>query len=438
MADPTNRPDQPGGITMTVGDPPGDGSVLDEPIVDLPGADVSEAVPPRRRDPDETPLLDVVGLRTYFHTRNGTVQAVDGVDLSVCRGEVLGVVGESGCGKSVTSLSVLGLVPYPGEITEGTVTFDGQELTAMGQKQLAKLRGDRISMIFQQPTSALNPVFRAGKQIEEVYQLHRDYPEDERATRAVEMLRRVGIPDPARRAEAYPHELSGGMAQRVMIAMALACEPDLLIADEPTTALDVTIQAQILDLVRDLVAESDTAVIMITHDLGVIAEMADRVAVMYAGQVVEEADVITLFEDPRHPYTQGLIGSMPVLGDIRDDLDTIPGVVPTLVDPGVGCRFAARCRSRIEYGLEECTRVDPELLPVAGGSVDQVVRCFLHHDVDGNPRELSPLEPGTVDAPTSADAGARGGDDEAVGRGDAIGRGDAVGRDDPTRDGGLS
>ncbi len=402
-------------ITMTVGDPPVVDAIPEDPDIDLPGAEISAALPPRRRDPDETPLLDVVGLKTHFHTRNGTVQAVDGVDLSVCRGEVLGVVGESGCGKSVTSLSVLGLVPYPGEIVEGTVTYDGLDLTAMDQKELSGLRGDRISMIFQQPTSALNPVFRAGKQIEEVYQLHRDYPDDERTERAVEMLRRVGIPDPARRADAYPHELSGGMAQRVMIAMALACEPDLLIADEPTTALDVTIQAQILDLIRDLVSGSGTAVVLITHDLGVVAEMADRVAVMYAGQVVEEADVITLFEDPRHPYTQGLIGSMPVLGDIRDDLDTIPGVVPSLVEPGVGCRFAARCQARVEYGLTECTKADPQLLPVAGGSVDQVVRCFLHHDVDGNPRTLPtpvPLAPDAT-APASSmdgpgDAGARG------------------------------
>jgi oligopeptide/dipeptide ABC transporter ATP-binding protein len=374
-------------VTMQVGDPAAGRPV--DPVIDLPGADVIEAVEPRLRDPDETPLLDVRGLKTYFNTRNGIVQAVDGVDLSVHRGEVLGVVGESGCGKSVTSLSVLGLVPYPGEVVDGTVTFDGIELSGMTQKELSDLRGDRISMIFQQPTSALNPVFRAGNQIAEVYELHRDFPEDEEAARAVEMLRRVGIPDPQRRAEAYPHELSGGMAQRVMIAMALACEPDLLIADEPTTALDVTIQAQILDLIRDLVLESDTAVVLITHDLGVVAEMADRVAVMYAGQVVEEADVVSLFEQPRHPYTQGLIGSMPVLGDIREDLDTIPGVVPTLVDLGVGCRFADRCAARIQYDLDICTDSDPQLLPVAGGAQDQVVRCFLHHDEHGTPRDLT-------------------------------------------------
>ncbi len=375
-------------VRMTVSDPePGMGAAL---VEDLPPEAVSEPAPPRSRDPGEEPLLVVSDLRTHFNTRNGVVQAVDGVDLAVHRGEVLGVVGESGCGKSVTSLSILGLVPYPGEVVTGSVVYDGQELTTMGNKALSRLRGDRISMIFQQPTSALNPVYRAGDQVEEVYQLHRDYDDEERTARAVDMLRRVGIPDPERRARAFPHELSGGMAQRVMIAMALACEPDLLIADEPTTALDVTIQAQILDLMRDLVVESGTAVVLITHDLGVVAEMADRVAVMYAGQVVEEADVITLFEAPKHPYTQGLIGSMPVLGDRRGDLDTIPGVVPTLVDPPDGCRFAARCQARITHDLAICTRQDPELLPVVDGDGDHVVRCFLHHDADGNARVHQP------------------------------------------------
>lgn len=359
-------------------------------VADLPDEVVVQPKPPRRRDPDEPALLSVTDLKTHFRTRNGVVQAVDGIDLSVQRGEVLGVVGESGCGKSVTSLSILGLVPYPGEVIQGSVTFDGLELTSMSNRQLSHLRGDRISMIFQQPTSSLNPVYRAGAQIEEVYELHRDYDDDEQTRRAVEMLRKVGIPDPERRARAFPHELSGGMAQRVMIAMALSCDPDLLIADEPTTALDVTIQAQILDLMRELVVESGTAVVLITHDLGVVAEMADRVAVMYAGQIVEEADVVTLFEAPEHPYTQGLIGSMPVLGDRRDDLDTIPGVVPNLVDVPAGCRFAARCHARVEADLDICTEQDPALLPVAD---QHVVRCFLHHDADGNPRPEPLLEP---------------------------------------------
>ncbi len=321
-------------------------------------------------------LLEVRGLKTHFMTRDGVVQAVDGVDLSVRRGEVLGVVGESGCGKSVTALSVLGLVPYPGEIVAGEVMFDGVDLTELSQRRLAKLRGDRISMIFQQPTSSLNPVFRAGDQIAEMYELHRDWSEEVEEEKAIEMLAKVGIPDPGRRARSYPHELSGGMAQRVMIAMALACDPDLLIADEPTTALDVTIQAQILDLMRALVIETGTAVVLITHDLGLVAEMADRIAVMYAGQIVEETDVETLFDDPKHPYTRGLIGSIPVLGDVRDELDTIPGVVPNLVDLPRGCRFADRCAARVENDLEICWTEDPELLPLGD---DHVVRCWLYH-----------------------------------------------------------
>jgi oligopeptide/dipeptide ABC transporter ATP-binding protein len=322
-------------------------------------------------------LLEVDELKTHFFTRDGVVHAVDGVDFHVDRGEVLGIVGESGCGKSVTSLSILGLVPHPGRIVAGSITYDGQDLTRMSQRQLSKLRGDRISMIFQQPGSALNPVFRVGAQISEVYELHHDWKEVVREEKTIEMLTKVGIPDPTRRALAYPHELSGGMAQRVMIAMALACEPDLLIADEPTTALDVTIQAQILDLIRNLKRELNTAVVLITHDLGVVAEMADRVAVMYAGQIVEETDVRTLFHDPKHPYTRGLIGSIPVLGSVVDELEVISGTVPHLVDPGVGCRFADRCKARIEAGLASCTLRDPQLLEIAPG---HKVRCFLYEE----------------------------------------------------------
>ncbi|CAN5881598.1 ABC transporter ATP-binding protein [soil metagenome] len=302
---------------------------------------------------------------------------MDGVNFHVERGEVLGVVGESGCGKSVTSLSIMGLVPHPGRIVSGSVRFDGAELTTMSKRQLTKLRGDQISMIFQQPGSALNPVFRAGAQIAEVFELHRDWSDDVDEEKALEMLARVGIPDPSRRALAYPHELSGGMAQRVMIAMALACEPALLIADEPTTALDVTIQAQILDLIRDLKDETNTAVVLITHDLGVVAEMADRVAVMYAGQIVEETDVSTLFSDPKHPYTRGLIGSIPVLGTVVEELEVIPGTVPSLVDPGVGCRFADRCKARVEAGLTSCTERDPQMLQIRSG---HTVRCFLSEE----------------------------------------------------------
>ena len=324
---------------------------------------------------DNGHLLEVKDLRTYFFTRDGVVQAVDGISFHVDRGEVLGIVGESGCGKSVTSLSILGLVPKPGRIVSGSINYVGMELTTKSQREMTDIRGENISMIFQQPTSALNPVITAGDQIEEAYRLHHDFGRDANEKKVLEMLAKVGIPDPGRRALAYPHELSGGMAQRVMIAMALACQPELLIADEPTTALDVTIQAQILDLIRDLQKEFDTAVILITHDLGIVAEMADRVAVMYAGQIVEETDTRTLFKDPKHPYTRGLIGSLPVLGAVADELTVIPGLVPTLVEPPWHCRFADRCVARVEAGLTECTESMPKLVEIEPG---HKVRCFLH------------------------------------------------------------
>ena len=322
-------------------------------------------------------LLEVRGLQTHFDTREGVVKAVDGVDFHVDRGEVLGIVGESGCGKSVTSLSIMGLVSHPGEIVAGEILFDGKDITKLKKKEMRALRGEHISMIFQQPAGALNPVYRAGAQIKEVFELHREWSKDVEKEKVNEMLTKVGIPDPETRARAYPHELSGGMAQRIMIAMALACEPELLIADEPTTALDVTIQAQILDLIRDLQESTGTAVILITHDLGVVAELADRVAVMYAGEIVEEADVSALFKNPQHPYTRGLIGSIPILGHLKDQLDTIPGVVPSLIDLDPGCRFASRCVSRVEHDLEICTVRKPDLLETSEG---HQVRCWLYQD----------------------------------------------------------
>ncbi|MGQ0848142.1 MAG: ABC transporter ATP-binding protein [Actinomycetota bacterium] len=328
----------------------------------------------------DAPLLDVKRLKTHFFTRDGTVKAVDEVSFSVDRGEVLGLVGESGCGKSITSLSILQLVPYPGKVVAGEVWFDGRNLLELDKDQMPKLRGKRIAMIFQQPQSSLNPVYRAGEQIGEAMEIHLDLSEEDVDARVLELLKDVGIPDPARRAESYPHELSGGMAQRVMIAMALAAGPELLIADEPTTALDVTIQAQILDVIRRLNRDLGMGVILITHDLGVVAEMADRVAVMYAGEIVELSDVRSLFKDPKHPYTQGLIGSVPTLGTVKHDLDTIPGVVPTLVDLAPGCRFASRCKARIEHNLEICLRVKPELAEVADG---HQVRCWIYHNEDG-------------------------------------------------------
>ncbi len=329
------------------------------------------------------PLLSVRGLQTSFSTRHGLVRAVTGVDFDVNKGEILGLVGESGCGKSVTSLSILGLVAKPGHVDGGTAMFEGKNLLKLPDKELRSIRGDRIAMIFQQPTSSLNPVMDVGYQIGEVLELHRGMKRSAAQERAIELMKMVGIPDPEQRLKAYPHEMSGGMAQRVMIAMALACEPDLLIADEPTTALDVTIQAQILDLMRDLREKTDTAIILITHDLGVVAEMCDRVAVMYAGEIVEQADVKTLFADPKHPYTQGLIGAVPVPGVIRDELATIPGNVPNLVDLPDGCRFAPRCAAREEHGNPLALDHHPELLPLDD---TREVRCWLYHQTDGSLR----------------------------------------------------
>ena len=323
------------------------------------------------------PLLEIRNLRTYFFAEEGVVKAVDGVDLTVNRGEVLGLVGESGCGKSVTSLSIIRLVEQPGEVVEGTITFDGISLLELPMPEMVRIRGDRISMIFQQPQASLDPIYKVGEQLSEALRANNELGKQVGWQRAVELLRMVGIPDPERRVHAYPHELSGGMAQRVMIAMAMARTPDLIIADEPTTALDVTIQAQILDLLRRLRSEMGTAVILVTHDLGVVAEIAERVAVMYAGYIVEETDVKTIFAQPRHPYTKGLIQSVPVLGEVRERLNVIPGTVPNPIDLPVGCKFAPRCQERVEYELAVCTEVDPALKLVGEG---HKVRCWLYHD----------------------------------------------------------
>ena len=327
------------------------------------------------------PLLEVKGLKTYFYTDDGIVRAVDGVDLEVYPGEVLGLVGESGCGKSVTSLSIMRLISKPGRVEAGEILLDGEDLLKFSEEEMIKVRGNRISMIFQQPQTALNPVFRIGDQLAEVLNIHQNLGREAGWKRAISLLKMVGVPDPERRVEAYPHELSGGMAQRVMIAMALACVPELLIADEPTTALDVTIQAQILDLMRDMREEMNTSVILITHDLGVVAEMAKRVAVMYAGEIVEQTDVNSLFDEPLHPYTQGLIGSIPVLGEIKERLAVIPGSVPNLVDLPPGCRFAPRCQARIKHNLAICTEQKPELAEAKPG---HKVRCWLYQSAEGH------------------------------------------------------
>ncbi len=332
-------------------------------------------------DSNSKNLLEVRGLKTHFFTEDGVVKAVDGLDFSVKSGEVLGLVGESGCGKSVTSLSIMRLISPPGKIVEGEILLNGTPLLEISEKEMSKIRGNRISMIFQQPMTSLNPVFKVGEQIAEVLQIHREIKKGQDWERAVELLRLVGIPDPENKAHAYPHEMSGGQAQRVMIAMALAMNPELLIADEPTTALDVTIQAQILDLIRALRTRLDTAVVLITHDLGVIAEMADYVAVMYAGRIVEQADVRTLFAEPLHPYTQGLIDSIPILGQVKERLAVIPGSVPNLINLPSGCRFAARCQARMKYSLEICTQIEPGLETSQSG---HSVRCWLYQDQAGH------------------------------------------------------
>jgi peptide/nickel transport system ATP-binding protein len=329
------------------------------------------------------PILEVKGLRTSFYTRAGVIRAVTGIDFHVNKGEVLGLVGESGCGKSVTSLSILGLVGEPGVVEGGEVLFGGRDLLTLSRGEMRMVRGDRIAMIFQQPQSSLNPVMKVGPQIAEALLIHRGLDEKGARQRSLELMDMVGIPDPKARYEAYPFEMSGGMAQRVMIAIALSCEPELLIADEPTTALDVTIQAQILDLMRMLQQETGTAIVLITHDLGVVAEMCDRAAVMYAGEIVEQTDVRTLFAEPKHPYTRGLIGAVPVPGEILDELATIPGSVPNLIELPEACRFSPRCAAKVEHGCVLADRVHPELRSVDD---DHLVRCWLYHHEDGSPR----------------------------------------------------
>jgi oligopeptide/dipeptide ABC transporter ATP-binding protein len=326
-------------------------------------ADSPEGGPGQRESPipPARPLLDVGNLVTVFRTDAGVASAVDGVSFAIGEGATLGLVGESGCGKSVTSLSILRLLPQPpGEIVSGSsVRFRDRELLSLPEREMRKVRGNDIAMIFQEPMTSLNPVYTVGSQIAEAVRLHRRVGRREAMVRAVEMLRLVGIPAPDRRASDYPHQLSGGQRQRVMIAMALCCDPELLIADEPTTALDVTIQAQILDLLAELRERLGMALLLITHDLGVVAQVCDRVAVMYAGRIVEEGPVQRIFEDPRHPYTQGLLRAIPQLGRNADRLETIPGQVPSALAWPSGCRFRARC----PFAWERCTE-EPPLLSV--------------------------------------------------------------------------
>jgi len=320
-------------------------------------------------------LLDIRGLKTHFRTDNGMIHAVDGVDVRIHRGETVGVVGESGCGKTVTAMSVLKLIPMPpGQIVGGQIVWQGRDLVPLPPEEMQKIRSKEIAIVFQEPMTSLNPVYTIGDQIGEVLRLHENMNRKQALARTIEMLRLVNIPNPEKRVHDYPHQFSGGMRQRVMIAMALSCDPKLLIADEPTTALDVTIQAQILDLLADLKERLGMAVMLITHAMGVVAETCQRVVVMYAGKVVEEAPVGELFAKPLHPYTQGLIRSIPRIDTAathKQRLETIAGVVPSLLQPPEGCRFAARCK----FAREECTQATPPLREIAPG---HKVACVLY------------------------------------------------------------
>ena len=318
------------------------------------------------------PILEIKSLKTHFFTYNGVVRAVDGIDLTINRDEVVGIVGETGCGKSVTVRSTMGLVPDPGRIVAGQILLDDENLLQKAEAELRQIRGRRMSMIFQNPLSSLNPVFTIGNQVGHVISIHQARNKKEALARAVEVFELVRLPDPDRLFKKYPHELSGGMLQRVMIAMALSCRPEVLIADEPTTALDVTIQAQILSLMLRLKDETGTAIIMITHDLGVVAETCDRVAVMYAGLIVEQGPAEAIFSEPLHPYTEGLLSSLPGQQQGGDELRTIDGLVPDLIHPPSGCRFHPRC----PITQEICQREAPELLEKAGG---RAVACHFRY-----------------------------------------------------------
>lgn len=318
-------------------------------------------------------VLNVKNLKTYFHTENGIVPSVDDVSIKIKKGETLAIVGESGSGKSVTSLSIMRLIDSPGRIEGGQILFKGKDIVPIPMKEMRNLRGNEIAMIFQEPLTSLNPVFTIGNQMAESIMLHQKKGKKEARKLSIEMLQKVGIPRAEKVIDSFPHSLSGGMRQRVMIAMALSCNPELLIADEPTTALDVTIQAQILKLMKGLITEFDTSILLITHDLGVVAEMADRVVVMYAGQVVEETDVFTLFREPKHPYTKGLMDSTPKIHELRDVLISIPGTVPNPLHYPKGCRFIDRC----PYAMQKCAEAQPKLEEIL---TDHKVRCWLHEE----------------------------------------------------------
>ncbi|MUV36794.1 Oligopeptide transport ATP-binding protein OppF [Lentibacillus sp. JNUCC-1] len=327
-------------------------------------------------------LLEIDGLKTYFHSKKGVGRVVDGIDLTVYKGETLGIVGESGCGKSMTSLSIMQLIPEPGKIVNGSIKLNGDDLVKKTEKQMEKIRGNQISMIFQEPMTSLNPVISVGEQIAETIRAHQPVSRKEAKRKSVEMLQLVGIPSPEERAKQDPYQLSGGMRQRVVIAMALACNPELLIADEPTTALDVTIQSQIIKLMKQLQKNLNMAVLFITHDLGVVAESCDRVAVMYAGEIVEKSTTAELFNKPKHPYTRGLLDSLPKINEVQEELTPMKGNIPSPLTEHTGCKFAERC----PMATEICFQLHPPLTDYHNGSYQ--VRCFHYHESDVRKDEI--------------------------------------------------
>ena len=319
----------------------------------------------------ESVVLDIKNLSSHFFTAKGEIPAVDGVSIRVPAGKIIGIVGESGCGKSMTAMSVMGLLRYPGRVVDGSVTLDGRDITHLSPKELSRVRGNEISMIFQEPMTSLNPVYPVGRQVREAILLHQNVTKEEAKKRVIEIFRAVGIPEPEKRYKSYPHQLSGGLRQRVMIGMAMVCKPKVMIADEPTTALDVTIEAQILRLMKELCTDQGTSIILITHNMGVVAEICDYVYVMYAGKVMEQAETFELFENTKHPYTQGLLKSIPRLDKKEKRLYTIDGVVPNLLHLPEGCSFCTRC----DRAVNRCFTEKPGLYETGGG---HGVRCFAY------------------------------------------------------------
>ncbi|HEY70089.1 MAG TPA: ABC transporter ATP-binding protein [Anaerolineae bacterium] len=351
--------------------------------------------PSARKNRKQSPILEVQGLRTWFHLDGQIVKAVDGLDLCILRGEIFALIGESGSGKTVTALSLLRLITPPGRTDADRMLYDGVNLLDLDETQMQAVRTEKIAMIFQQAKTSLNPVFTVGNQMVEAIQLKRRNDRDAALQEAVALLDRMGLPDPEELAQAFPHELSGGQAQRVGIALAITGSPGLLIADEPTGALDVTIQAQILDLLREIQQRTGTAILLITHDPGVMAELADRAAVIYAGQIVEQTDVDTLFSTPLHPYTVGLMAAITSMPRKGEHLETIPGTAPNPADLPPACRFAPRCQARLDYGLEICQLHAPALRPVVD---DRLVRCWLYHGHGRHRPPLSEPQSGSIGA----------------------------------------